>query len=389
MAKKQASSFLTVVLIILLLLVMTLTLILGLYKMERYKVLNEFIDNVISRFIDVKSGPVIEEIEVKEISRIRVAAGSVLHKTPFFLGEMTGSNELNSNNLRSLEYETTESDIAIQISSDYKTLTVTGMLQRLDPLYDGYDESVSSWTLHTEYPILTRPCLFQDCIVFIDASPSLIMVNVLTGTASSGQYVPFFPDNKASAVNQAVQAAGTDDSVQEIRVPLYTVLGRDGKIYAFAFSDAHIEAPASASLSVSSSIFTPDDKALEHMVSIIKNWAGFTEDPVLGAPLILSDDYSPLLMNLQSASFVVFMVPASGNYTAGLTDENGLFIRDNAVVCIFTGSGELIGVSVDYESDRPNVTSYFEEKKLYYVLAAAQAGSSIDTSYFSIKQAVK
>ena len=49
MAKKQASSFLTVVLIILLLLVMTLTLILGLYKMERYKVLNEFIDNVISR----------------------------------------------------------------------------------------------------------------------------------------------------------------------------------------------------------------------------------------------------------------------------------------------------------------------------------------------------
>jgi len=389
MAKKRASSFLSVVLIILLLLVMTLTIILGLYKMERYTVLNEFIDGLISRFTGVKNEPVVEEIELKEISRLTIEAGLVLDKTPFFLGEMTSSNDLNSYNLRSLEHESKESDIGIQVSSDHKTLTVTGMLQRLDPLYDGYDESVSSWTLHTEYPILTRPCLFQDSIVFIDASPSLIVVNVLTGAASSGQFVPFFPDNQAAAVNSSIQAAGTDNAVTEITVPLYVVLGRNGKTYAFAFSDTQIELPSTAPLSVSTEIFTPDDKALEHMVSIIKNWAGFSEPPILSAPLILSDDFSPLFLNLQSAAFAAFMVPVSGNYTAGLTDETGLFIRDNAVVCIFTNTGELTGVSVDYESDRPNVTSYFEEKKLYYVLAAAQAGFSIDSAYFSIKQAVK
>lgn len=386
MAKKRASSFLSVLLVALLLLVMALTLILSLYKMERYKPLNEFIDSVISNFIHTEE-PVVEDVSFVEIPRITIEAGFALAKIPFFLGEISNNQDLNDLHLRSLEHNAVESGITIQVSSDYKSLTVKGMLQKLDPSYDGADESVSSWTLHTEYPIITRPCLFQDSIVFIDSSPSLFVVNILTGTASSGQYVPFFPDTQASALQASVDIMGMNNELNSVQLPQYVVLGRNGKVYSFAFTEDYITLPSASMLSISSDVFTPSSEDLEHMVDSIKNWAGISEDTVLNAPLLLSDDFTPLYINLETPAFITFMIPESGRYIAGLSDENGLFIRDNAVVCIFSDKGELVGVSVDYVSDRPNLTLHLEEKKIYYVLAAALSGSSIDSSYFSIKKA--
>lgn len=385
--KKRSSSFLTVLLVMLLLIIMTLTMLLGLYRLNKYPVLNTFIDAFISRFIDSRKEPVEQTDIPRTLSPILIESGSALQKTAHFLGELqtvNGSISL----LKSFEHEMTESGLTIKVSPDFKTLSVSGMLQRFDPLYDGIDESVSSWTLHTQYPIISRPCLFQDCIVFIDASPSLFAVNILNGASSSGQYVPFFPDTQAASMSSVVQVE-TEQGITTLAAPHYVVLGRNGKVYGFAFTDGQIPVKAISPPSINASIFMSQKEIAENMEVVIMNWAGISEPPAVMHSLVMNDDYSPLPVDLQAFSFITFMLPSAGNYIAGLSDESGVFIRDKAVVCIFTQEGDLVGVSVDYESDRPNVTSHFNENTIYYALCTAYPGSGLGTSYFSIKKALK
>ncbi len=382
--KKRGSSFVTLLIILLLLIVMLLILVLGIYKLERYPVLNGMIDSLISRFQDDTAEPVVEEPVVELIPGIKVEAGSILGKVPYFMGET-----VNPGNLKPLELTSFDSEISMTISNDYKTLTVTGMLQRFDPSYDGVDNSVSSWAVTTEYPIITRPCLFQDCIVFIDASPSLFIADILTGSVSTGHYVPFYPDNQAASVSSPLQFETEGAGIVSRAVSQYVVMGRNGKVYGFAFTEDQIPAAPSHTNSITTEVFTPEKKSMENMLSVIKNWAGLSDDAFVNAPFIMSDDFSPLLIDLKSIAFITFMVPESGNYTVGLADEDGIFIREKAVICLFSQSGELLGVSVDYESDRPNVTSHFDNGMLYYVLASPHSGNLIESSFFSIKRAVK
>ncbi len=380
MPKKNTASFFIVLLVILLLIVMALTLVLGLYKMGRYPVLNTMVDTVISRYFKPPQKKEIENVSAPLIQPITVASGSILQRKPLFAGVCDEPYTL-----LPFTRSITDYGLQIEISSDYKTITVTGMLQKFDPLFDGKDESVSSWSVHTEYPVVSRPCIFQDCIVFVDASQSLYVVNILNGSQMQTLYLPFFPGEQALSVNDSLRSlSGSEGS--DVFYPQYIVEGRNGKMYCIVFKNSELHQITENKRILNSSCFLPDQSAVENMASVIQNWAGLSEKPVLQLPLIMGDDYAPLPVSLNDTIFVAFLLPSAGTYTAGLSDENGIFIQEKAVVCIFKNSGELASVSVDYQADRPNVTFHFEKNTMYYALASALYGAAADETYFSIKK---
>ena len=137
---------------------------------------------------------------------------------------------------------------------------------------------------------------------------------------------------------------------------------------------------------VSASFFTPPKDIEQSIAQIIQNWAGLTSLPSFNEPLIIPDDLSPLPIDISSPVFMIFQLKEQGNFTVGLSDDEGNWIKENAVVCVFSETGEMIAVSVDYEADRPQIISHFNSDTLYYAVAVSHASHNVDHTFFSIKK---
>jgi hypothetical protein len=80
------------------------------------------------------------------------------------------------------------------------------------------------------------------------------------------------------------------------------------------------------------------------------------------------------------------MFKEEGQYQMGMSDASSLFISADALACFFSQTGELLSVSVDYESHKPQVQVLLEADTLYYIVLANKGELPLNDVYFSYKK---
>ena len=71
-----------------------------------------------------------------------------------------------------------------------------------------------------------------------------------------------------------------------------------------------------------------------------------------------------------------------------MCDYDGVWVRDNAFVTLFSKTGETRAVSLDYVADRPQITIHLSNEELYYICVGfMDSTEEITDVNFQIKKA--
>ncbi len=250
-------------------------------------------------------------------------------------------------------------------SADGYSVTCSGQLARLADGYDGVDSSVSSWTFVSDYPIVCGPMVYADSAVFADAAPSVFAVDITDGRLLFAVESPVYP---------AAFFTQEDDG--------FVLSGRDGNMYRFVFvpegDDAVVEKrvePAYRDAEFAKRL-RPDGQAWEQMLTKIHYWLpgspGDRAEPVsdgdMTGDFFAASTVPMALSQAKPASVFLFYPEKPATYTIGITDAEGRFLTRRAFSAVFTASGQLLAVSLDYVADDPVVTLPLEADVPYYIV---------------------
>lgn len=302
---------------------------------------------------------------------------------------------------------------SMQYSKEQKTFKLQAMFQRLSEDFDPLDESLSTWTYRNVIP-LTAAALFQDAFVFIDAKPALKILDLKTGALRYSLDSPFYPSSFIQARKLPLYLSKDIENqyksfVQENKlsknetlssslpfidfqkaVPQFIVKGADGKVYSFAFLDEAVEEALSTfsfhNTRKNSQTLMPSQAIQNEMMKTVLDWAEFSQMPFFIEPIVLPTEPRALSVNEEGISIFALMFKDEGRYQLGLSDKNSDFIRANAIVFLFSAFGEMLSISVDYESEKPQIQVLLDTNTLYYIVIANKGNFPLKDGYFSYKK---
>ncbi len=114
----------------------------------------------------------------------------------------------------------------------------------------------------------------------------------------------------------------------------------------------------------------PTPQAAKLILAGFKNWSGdiSTVLPELSFFYPRNGDGSwSLPVDNYETRLIPFSPDEQGMYTIGLSEKRGGWIQALAFVAVFEETGELLAVSVDYHSDRPQVSLHLRDDRMYYI----------------------
>jgi hypothetical protein len=194
--------------------------------------------------------------------------------------------------------------------------------------------------------------------------PSLIVIDLQDGRLLLERAVPVYPDGPAS-----------------VQGGMYLVSGRDGFRYSFVFSgydglsgnhepdvfDTFIPVYADLTDQVLESYIKPSSAVTEVMLDKLSNWQGFTGVKDLPDPQLYISHDAPYPFT--QGGLFVFSPEVQDTYAFGMCDETGSWIQARAFTAIFTDTGEMQAVSLDYVADRPQLSVPLSDREVYYILS--------------------
>lgn len=384
MAKKN--SFVIIVFIIFLLLIFSLAAYFT-YKNAYFPAFNQFIDSKISYF--TKREIIDSEPLLVESSPIYIPSGSIQNKD-FFCYRVLDKNILSriESLFQSSFYDETE-NFHYTYSKEYQSIKLRAMFQKLDENFDPLDESLGSWTFAPTIP-LTRPSLFQDALVFIDAKASLIILDLKTGKLIREIPSPVYPSSSALAIILPIAIPGFSET--QDAYPQYIFKAADTNVYAFAFFENKFEIENFLLKEKQSNDletkhpYILTEAIQKTIMQSIADWAQYKELPTFIDPIMLSKDPKPVLINREGISIFVFMVEEEGKYLLGMSDEKSNFIKADALASLFSQKGEMLSISIHYESHSPQVEAVLDSDTLYYMVLANKGEKALENTYFSYKK---
>ena len=313
------------------------------YINKSFPVFNDFVDKLL--FADKVSND--EEIIQEAI---------VVEEVKEFLPTITGINSLVKSSLVKKSFLS-----AVEENYDLPNIN-------LEIKDNGYSMSVSgdySWETTFDFPIVTSPVVFSDKIICILANSSVVFTDLINGN-STNVFVVDFPCK--TSVKEGIQTSCYGF------LPLYEFLSESGESYslilnAFDFKKYNIsikESEKSVEYSVKA-LFEPTEKFQNILESRLTSWG--LEDIKGKLPKVdLFLENEEYVFSDDTVHLYVYHPENTGKHTVGLTNKNGVFVSDNAVVAVFKEDGSLLDVSLDYVATEPNVTVYFDDE-FYYIVA--------------------
>ncbi len=310
---------------------------------------------------------------------------------------------------------------------------------------DGYvlRSSENGWSYGNRYPIVSKPGAFADAVVFIDASRTLVCLDLVTGVLVREAACPVYPAGAAYADGASyvfeAAAGGWYAAYFGLSDAETAASGTAGSNFADTAAPgtagsnfADTAAPGTAGSNFADTA-APGTAASPEFPSV----HGTAAQPVAGFDQALHESFMPdsavlagitaKLNGLISAEppqpvpgdftytetdgvrrfdrgvfspLIVFSPAEQGVYTFGLCSADGAWIKDTAFVAVFTGTGEMRSVSLDYVADRPQITMHLSDAEMYYVCAGfmnnVPASTAEDTAaadlpevpaYFQVKKA--
>lgn len=330
------------------------------YKSQSFPQFNQMVNSVLS---DKELVQEQEDIVVPEADfqlEISPAFESVLNKSPLLLEKNTAEID---------ELRESSADIGGEFVSQPDSFT----LSSVNP----------EWTFVWTRPIVSKPGVFADALVFIDTKPSLVFVERNTGVLLKELPCGVFPAEKAF-----------------VNASSYFFQSRSGSWYELSFEDnAGAELASLEPVPIERNRLLDSGNLLKDHVlpseaarkSIYEKMNSFFSFPEVKDPdgfRLYSEAFGafPFEHNVLSPVFV-FSPKEQGSYVLGLCDKDGNWIRSNSFVTLFSRTGETRAVSLDYVADRPQITIHLSDAELYYVCAGFMDADAAGQAFFQVKKA--
>lgn len=219
------------------------------------------------------------------------------------------------------------------------------------------------WSYTCQFPIVSTPCFSADSVIFITAEPRLIVLDLETGEIRMSVECPVYPDSDAL-----------------LKDSIYYFNGRNGERYAFDFTadvssaaleEYRIASEPAADISLQR-VVSPNAIFTENLLSQLSQWLPEKQSlsPSDIEPVLIPSSGGPAAIRYPDYDVAVFSPEEQGLYTVGVGDNAGLWLQMNAVAAVFTLDGEMVQTSLDYVSDRPQITLHLSDTEVYYLVVA-------------------
>lgn len=237
------------------------------------------------------------------------------------------------------------------------------------------------WHRNFSYPIVTPPELLSDALVFITSDRVFHVLDLVTGAILKEEKLPIFPNGQGKLEKDGYYFKGRNEILYKIALKqrqtddLFYEKGKD--FSAFTHSQK-----------IS---FTLSKKLEEEIAQRVLYWQPHLETVDFSSIKKLSPQNTELsLMSIQEPQLVAFTVPQQGEYTVGLADRENGWLVEKAYIAIFDNSANLLGVSIDYVADKPQVTVHLTENTVFYgVMGTLLEDVTIQECLFKVEGDVK
>lgn len=267
--------------------------------------------------------------------------------------------------------------IEFVLLNNNSVIQATGILKRFSNDYDVNLPEVETWTFENEYPIITSLGFYQNCIVFIDAVLQVHFIDIFTGesilNSENKIYSPVYPSGKTFSNKNS-----------------FIFEGKNQKLFSLNFSDLeNLELQTyKINNEVDFSIFEISEEAKTHIKDYISNWLSLENDFDLPEVQIIPSELNAIPLPDDDLIVFVYCPSWSGIKTVGLCNENSEWIKSYTFISIFTDSGEMLSVSMDYVADKPQLELHHSstDTNFYYiVIGKLSHNDDTEKRFFTIK----
>ena len=233
------------------------------------------------------------------------------------------------------------------------------------------------------YPVVSNPFSFSDAIVFVDARPCVVLLDVNTNDVIKEIPCAVYPSQNSfikdssyyfeSRSGSWFELRFTDDFIQDIDIIEPVMYSTDNYVNINQLSENYV-LPSEETLNIVN----------EKMSSLFSSEVNTVTD----IQLYLEEDGIVTFYRKGLSPLFVFSPEEQGAYVIGLCDYDGVWVRDNAFVTLFSKTGETRAVSLDYVADRPQITIHLSNEELYYICVGfMDSTEEITDVNFQIKKA--
>lgn len=215
------------------------------------------------------------------------------------------------------------------------------------------------WSYQNEYPVVSPAADFYDRVVFIDAKPSLVILDKTTGSETLRIPCEVSPGQESFSHLQSYYFKSKTGNWYEMRF-------EEGLTKPESLAVVHeVKEKGNVDEAIYNSLL-PQKDALDFINAKMNGLLSVSPAVSVDQSILYSVEGEAFSFNrsLVSPAFV-FSPKEQGTYTLGLCDETGNWVRDNAFVVLYTMAGEALAISLDYVADRPQITTHLSNQELY------------------------
>lgn len=328
--------------------VMIASIMFALYLSQKFPKYNEKINSLVFIF---KNKPIVKESSVFTPDLITINEPAIVHKK-IKLDCINKSDMYaippfaKSYNYYGLEFSLINNDYGLQCN---------GLIDRLNSDFLGPEYISKTWQYIGNWKIVTNPVLFADALLFINSKPEVVLLDPQTGKAI---------DTKGSGIS--LDIAVYPEPSGEIKNGAYVFSGRNQKLYMLNFEDTQYN--NCNNQFHYSNFFTFDDETKSFIVSKLNTWTTFPKNKKLPEISILASLKIPHKIEFlqDSVAIFVFSPEKQDNYKIGLANEKGVWQKNIGFMSVFSSTGELLAVSIDYSADKPQIETHLDSNLWYY-----------------------
>lgn len=237
--------------------------------------------------------------------------------------------------------------------------------------------SDKDWQIQLEIPVVTKPGVFADVVVFVDASSNFVLLDRNTGNKLASIPCMIYPaiQGESYCIEKTYYFASRAGTMAKID------FSESGSLPLF-LEPQSINFPLVSDFSSAMQEFVYPTAELYSQISAKMNTLLAINPPIsISTALLYAESHNVIpLSHEQFSSVVIFSPEESANYTLGLCDKNGNWIKGSMFVTLFNKTGESLAISLDYVADRPQVTMHLSDNQLYYICAGFM-DTEVDASF--------
>ncbi|MGL4981626.1 MAG: hypothetical protein ACRC4W_01995 [Treponemataceae bacterium] len=340
------------------------------YQHSLFPRFNSFIDTATYKRLEKKSFIKPSDEVLPEITP---PLTSIINRTPVFTKEAPKNITLTN-----IEDTVSDKDLLFEFMDDRKTLTCTSDVSKISFQKKNKNApSIISWKFVSDVPILSNPKVFDDAVVFIDARPSVIVLDIENGTIKNTLPSPVLPAGKAGSLDLQ-----------------YVFEGLDGNTYAFKFL-SKTDMDDDVFFTNSGSLFSLSTVFQSNILLNLENWQPALtdqedeEDETCISPIFkniepLFENHMIELNNIDIyPKLFAFSPKKEQQYSVILSDSESMVKKYPSFVAVFSSEGNLLSSSLNYDSATPSVKLPLDPTKLYYIAYGLLAPLSKDDDIYA------